>query len=168
MFSQGLQYSLRLAAFVALHQEGKALTGHDIASGTGVPPAYAHKLLRKLVAGRVLKGSRGRGGGFALAKAASEITLAEVMSCSSENVFLTGCVFGLKHCGDSSPCALHSVWAKLRAEVSRWAQTTTLQEVVEAARLKKGKDPLGEILDKLPKRALKIVAQKGRGTRRAS
>jgi Rrf2 family protein len=51
----------------------------DIAVSAGVPVEYLRKVLQRLARARLVRSTRGRGGGFGLARPASKITLLQVV-----------------------------------------------------------------------------------------
>lgn len=137
MFPRTVQYALRLASYIAIHSSERELRGAEIAEATGVPPAYASKILRKLVNAGILTGAKGHGGGFSLARSPAKIRFAEVLESAAGGVLPTGCVFGLTACSERQPCALHFQWTKLRSEVASWAETTTLEDVIRDSKVRR-------------------------------
>ena len=56
------------------------VTATRIARGCRFPPRFLYRILRRLVAAGVLRGTSGPGGGYALAKPAQRITLFEIVA----------------------------------------------------------------------------------------
>jgi Rrf2 family protein len=73
-------YSLALHAVsvIAAEEGGAPVTAHGIASRLGVSEAHLSKVLQRLVHARILKSSRGPGGGFSVNRPAGEITLRDI------------------------------------------------------------------------------------------
>lgn len=78
MVSQTVQYALRAMAYLAAG-DGTPVTSDRIAAATGIPGGYLSKIMRVLVVRRLVLSSRGRRGGFTLARPARDIPLAEVV-----------------------------------------------------------------------------------------
>lgn len=77
MVSQTTEYALRamtqLAAFA-----GVSRTSREIAAATGVPRSYLSKIMRSLVLARLVRSSRGKHGGFTLARDPAAITVLDI------------------------------------------------------------------------------------------
>jgi Rrf2 family protein len=59
--------------------EGGPATAARIARGCRFPPRYLYRVLRRLVSARLLRGTSGPGGGYALARPLRRITLWDVV-----------------------------------------------------------------------------------------
>ena len=67
------------------------LSATDLALDTGVPLPTAQKLMGQLAACGLLSSVRGAGGGFALARSAQEISLADIVEAVEGPIALTMC-----------------------------------------------------------------------------
>jgi FeS assembly SUF system regulator len=63
----------------------------ELSADTGVPLPTAQKLMGQLAAAGLLSSVRGAGGGFALAKAPAEISLADIVEAVEGPIALTMC-----------------------------------------------------------------------------
>lgn len=81
------------------------LSATDIALETGVPLPTAQKLLGRLAAAGLLESARGTGGGFALARPAETISLADIVEAVEGPIAMTACV---EEGADRHDCALES------------------------------------------------------------
>jgi Rrf2 family protein len=72
-------YGVYATLYVARHEQKGLIQGKDIAKDSGIPAQYLLKILQQLSRSRILYSERGRGGGFALAKPAGQITLLEII-----------------------------------------------------------------------------------------
>jgi Rrf2 family protein len=77
--SNASRYTVHALAFLAAQKEGKMVTSQQIAEAQKVPEKFLVRLLRPLVAIRVLQSLRGPQGGYRLARSAHDINLLEVM-----------------------------------------------------------------------------------------
>ncbi|MDP8254360.1 MAG: Rrf2 family transcriptional regulator [Candidatus Alcyoniella australis] len=73
------EYSLLALLFLARHSDSGFITIEQISHACDIPPKYLEQLLGALRSGRILKARRGVGGGYALARDASQISVAEVI-----------------------------------------------------------------------------------------
>lgn len=88
-FSSALKAMLFLA--VAAEGEESTLSSAQLADGLHTNPSLVRKLLVPLLHGGLVESSKGRSGGTRLARPASEITLAEIYSCSVGDKPLWAC-----------------------------------------------------------------------------
>ena len=87
----------------AARRDGQArLSASELADETGVPLPTAQKLMQRLAAHGLLVGTRGSGGGYALARAVTEISLADIVEAVEGPIALTQC----SGSDEPSDCAL--------------------------------------------------------------
>jgi len=106
--------------------EKNIFTVEEIATGAGVPKPYLSKILKQLVAGKILKSNKGPGGGYQFARSADDITLYDIKTTIDGIREFVDCALGLDACNDSAPCPAHFIWKDLRAATTRALQSTTL------------------------------------------
>jgi Rrf2 family protein len=96
-----------------------------ISEVASIPAHYVSKVMRQLVVAGLVKGRRGRQGGFTLGRRPDEIRFADVLDAVSENIDPERCAFGQPRCNPSQPCPLHPAWERLQEDFARWAGTST-------------------------------------------
>jgi FeS assembly SUF system regulator len=84
-------YAVVLMTAAARYPAGARLSATELSADTGVPLPTAQKLMGQLAASGLLSSMRGASGGFALAKAASEISLADIVEAVEGPIALTMC-----------------------------------------------------------------------------
>lgn len=72
-------YALHAVAFMASQKQSKPVASHHIAQARGIPERFLLKVLKPLVSARVLHSVKGPNGGYRLARAASDISMLEVV-----------------------------------------------------------------------------------------
>lgn len=87
-------------------------------------------MLRRLVQAGLLHSRKGHGGGFRLARPASEVHFDEILEVMDYGVEAHRCVFGWGKCNTTNPCPLHPAWADLKVAWQEWASTTTLEQAI--------------------------------------
>ena len=80
MLSQTSQYALRTVLQLARLPEGARGSAGELARQMGAPANYLSKTLHQLARAGVVSSTRGKHGGFVLARAPHRITLAEVVA----------------------------------------------------------------------------------------
>ena len=83
-------YAVRMVYCLA--KENRRLGANEISEKTGVTLRFTLKILRKLVAGNVVKSFKGVYGGYELTKKPSEITLREVVEIVDGPIILSRCL----------------------------------------------------------------------------
>ena len=130
ILSQSTEYALRIAAFLALHMRRGPFRAREVAKEARIPVPYSSKILRKLVTAKILRGTRGHGGGFEIAGHPSGIRFIDIFEAMEGEIAEKRCVFGLSTCSSKSPCVLHHRWRELNETFQGWARKTTLADVL--------------------------------------
>ena len=84
--SKSFELGLAIILVIARQPNESTISAKEIASGLGESLTYSQKLLRKLVVAGLVRASSGSGGGFALAKPAAQISLADIVSALDGNI----------------------------------------------------------------------------------
>jgi len=90
-------YAVVMMTAAARRDETARLSATDLAQETGVPLPTAQKLMQQLAAHGLLIGQRGAGGGYALARPVSEISLADIVEAIEGPIAMTQCADGINH-----------------------------------------------------------------------
>jgi FeS assembly SUF system regulator len=84
-------YAVVLMTAAARYPAGARLSATELAADTGVPLPTTQKLMGQLAGCGLLSSARGASGGFALARPASEISLADIVEAVEGPIALTMC-----------------------------------------------------------------------------
>ena len=90
-------YAVVLMTAAARRPAGERLSATELSADTGVPLPTTQKLMGQLAASGLLTSARGASGGFALARPASEISLADIVEAVEGPIVLTMCADGMNH-----------------------------------------------------------------------
>ncbi len=139
MLSQTAEYALRTVLYLAAAQQTSLHRASEIAEALDIPRNYLSKTLHLLARAGVLTSSRGKNGGFRLAKPASKLTLAEVVAPFDGPTGARICLLGRVACSDSDPCPAHARWKSVSGEVSTFFRETMVGDLLESpvARVKR-------------------------------
>jgi FeS assembly SUF system regulator len=97
-------YAVVIMTAAARRDAGARLSASELAQETGVPLPTTQKLMGRLAAEGLLTSVRGAAGGFALARPAEKITLADIVEAVEGPIALTMCSDANNH-----DCALDKV-----------------------------------------------------------
>ena len=140
--SSGVEWSAHACALLGVLPPGKSLSADAIAEFHDVPGAYMAKQMQLLARGGVVKTMRGRNGGYALDRAPTEITMAEIYKAveGAGPSFLCTEIRQNGPCGAArqdckKPCGVASVFHDAEREYLRaLAQTSVADIMGDAAR----------------------------------
>ncbi len=146
IYSVGCEYAIRaLVKIAGRGREGTFFLLRDIVEEDALPPHFVGKILQSLVRAGILVSAKGRGGGFALQRPASNIRLREVVNAIDGDSRLQRCILGYKTCDEFQTCPQHAQWVEIRAQIDRLLDGTTLQDLL-ASGPKKQPAPVGQFV----------------------
>lgn len=117
---------------LAKHGDAGALPLAIIADNQKISIAYLEQLFLKLRRAGLVSATRGPKGGYQLAKAPEEITLAEIMDAADEPVRMNRCaVEGTDWCLGLKRCMTHDLWRALGNHIADFLVGISLQDVLD-------------------------------------
>jgi Rrf2 family protein len=131
--SSRCEYGLRAMVFLASRNGDEPVPLNEIATAEGMPPAFLERILARLRDAGLLSTTRGAGGGYRLARAATAISVGDVITAVEGPLSLIGCVPDDGGCERSSGCASKAVWRKLDAAITGALDGITLDELASEA-----------------------------------
>ncbi len=143
IYTGSARYAIRAMVFLAAGDDnGRPRSAAEVASAEDIPPFYLAKVLQTLGKAGFLESTRGRGGGFYLARPADEIRVAEVLeTVESLGRLQTECLLGLDECADERACPLHDPWKTFRGGVMEALRTLTIADLVGELERKRAAQP---------------------------
>ena len=130
MITRTAEYALRALLVLARGDNSRPLTADRIAEVTGTPRNYMSKTLYALAKGGLVRSTRGPTGGFALARAAASISVADVVAIFVEPPRTHRCLLGTGTCNSAKPCAAHYRWSSVRNAAQAALSATTLADLI--------------------------------------
>jgi FeS assembly SUF system regulator len=97
-------YAVVLMTAAARREAGERLSATELSLDTGVPLPTTQKLMGQLAACGLLTSARGAAGGFALARPAHEISLADIVEAVEGPIAMTVCSEGRSDCALDAHC----------------------------------------------------------------
>ena len=123
-----MRYNITYPTTLVLHAIADgARYGFDIADRTGLPQPYLEQILLAVKGAGLVRSKRGVGGGYVLARAPEDITLAEIVAAVEGP--LTTVMGEHDHC--EGHCILQEVWVCVSEETRRYLEQVTLAQLVE-------------------------------------
>lgn len=131
MFSKACEYGIKAMIYVATKSlQGDRVKMSDIVEKVGSPEAFTAKILGDLAKNGLIESLKGPYGGFFIQPEMMEsITVIQLVSAIDGDQIFAGCGLGLNECNAKKPCPMHSKFVKIRAELKKSLETTTLMEL---------------------------------------
>ncbi|MCR5859533.1 iron-responsive transcriptional regulator RirA [Mesorhizobium sp. J428] len=124
-------YAVRIMMYCAANS-GRLSRIPEIASAYNVSELFLFKILQPLVEARLVETVRGRNGGVRLARAASEITLFDVVRVTEENFAMAECFENdAVDCPLIDSCALNSALRKALGAFFDVLESFTIEDLVK-------------------------------------
>jgi Rrf2 family iron-sulfur cluster assembly transcriptional regulator len=97
--------------------------------------SYLEQLFGKLRRRHLVESVRGPGGGYHLARDASQVSVADIIQAVEEPLDATQCG-GRENCLENQRCMTHDLWEELNATVFGFLASVKLSHLVEKQRAK--------------------------------
>jgi Rrf2 family protein len=135
MLSQKCKYALQALLVLAREPNDDLLLVSDIAERENLPKKFLEAILLELNRNGLVRSRRGRGGGYALAKPASDITFGKVVRLMDGPLAPVSCVAIKQYrrcddCKDEATCAIHKIMRRVRDAIANELDNTTLADAV--------------------------------------
>jgi len=119
------RYAVTAMMDLAIHEPEGPVTLADISHCQSISLSYLEQLFAKLRRENLVQGVRGPGGGYRLAKPASDITIAAIVAAVDEKVDAT--CGGESNCAQSQECLTHELWCGLSHKIYAFLDSITLE-----------------------------------------
>lgn len=128
------RYAVMAMADLALHgRSGHAVPLQEVAARQEISLSYLEQLFARLRRAGLVAGVRGPGGGYKLARAAAEVSVADIIGAVNEPIKTTRCEDGSpKSCiGKTGRCIAHGLWQEMGVRIQDFLASVSLLDVVE-------------------------------------
>jgi Rrf2 family transcriptional regulator, cysteine metabolism repressor len=138
-FSARGEYGVRVMVELARHEGGGPVTLAHIADEEGMPLPFLEHIIADLRAAGLVAARRGRRGGYHLARAASEITMGEVVRVLEGGISPMICIPGDPGatdtiiCAHQEYCTTRILWIRVRDSIIQALESTALADLVPGA-----------------------------------
>ena len=132
------RYGTRALLDLALHNREKPVLLKNIAEREQISVRYLQHLITPLIAGGIVRTTRGAKGGVSLAKPPKEIKLSEAIQLLEGSIAPAECINSPGICSRSKLCVTRDIWGELKQAMDGILESTTLQDLVERHRRRGG------------------------------
>lgn len=124
------RYAMRLMVFIASFPEGSKVALRQAAEAEGISLKYLEQLAHSLVNAKLLKSVRGHGGGYMLARPASEIKAGDILRAVEGSTVAVACAGLEQGCPRESICQTISFWAGLDTVIEEYVDGVSLTDLL--------------------------------------
>ncbi len=141
------RYAVMAMIDIGQHSAGEPVSLAEIADRQDISQEYLEQIFGRLRKAQLVESARGPGGGYRLARAASEIAIAHIIMAADEPLRVTRCEGdAVDGCVKGEQCCAHDLWSSLGRQMMYFLDSITLEDVVSkrnlalAATIKQAKD----------------------------
>lgn len=142
--STKVRYAITAMMDLALHENKRPVTLSDISKYQGISLSYLEQLFAKLRTKGLVKGVRGPGGGYRLARGANEISIADIVGSindPNESIFKETRSQEEHITGERD--LLEVMWTQLSDKLNNFLGNISLQDCVDGAATAREPEPPG-------------------------
>ena len=131
MISTKARYALRVMIDLAEHQNAGYIPLKDIAARQEISEKYLEIIIKILVKGKMLKGLRGKGGGYILTREPSEYIVGDIIELTEGPLAPVACLQPhAEVCNRKDICVTLPLWEKYYTLVHDFFFHITLEDVI--------------------------------------
>ena len=135
MLSMKAKYGLRALTRLARQHGGGPVLIADLATSEAIPRKFLELILLELKRKGLLQSKKGKGGGYNLTRAPSQISVGELIRALEGPIALLPCVSQTAYrrcdeCVDELTCGIRSVMKEVRDATATILDNTTLEDLV--------------------------------------
>ncbi|MFP5439951.1 MAG: Fe-S cluster assembly transcriptional regulator IscR [Gammaproteobacteria bacterium] len=123
------RYAVTAMLDLALHADHGPVSLADISERQSISISYLEQLFARLRKSGLVTSVRGPGGGYRLARPASEVFVASIVDSVDEQVDATRCG-GEGTCQEGEMCLTHYLWQDLSAQIHAFLSGISLGDLV--------------------------------------
>lgn len=130
--SRKIDYALRAMIFLASVPAADIVPFREIARRMNMPQDFLAKILKRLVDKGLLRSTRGKSGGFSLAKDKSQISFLDVIEAVEGPIVVNLCLSSRGSCKLTPSCTMYAVWKLGQERMLEVYRSATLDQLVMA------------------------------------
>lgn len=131
------RYALRTMLDLASHDTGALIPLKDIALRQGITIKYLEQVMNLLSKAGYVRSVRGAGGGYRLARSASEYIVGDILRVAEGSLAPIPCLEDeINHCPKASECMTLDFWHGLADAINNYVDSVTLEDLLMHAKEK--------------------------------
>ena len=131
MVSTKGRYALRVMLDLSEHENGSYIPLKDIAERQGISKKYLEIIVKDMVAGGLLVGASGKGGGYKLCRKPEEYPVGEILELMEGPLSAVACLAGERNdCPNKAGCHTLPMWEEYDAMVHDFFYGKTIRDLM--------------------------------------
>ncbi len=131
MISTKGRYAIRVMLDLAEHENGHNIPLKDIAARQGISKKYLEIIVKEMVAGGLLVGSSGKGGGYRMCRKPEEYTIGEIIELMEGTLSPIACLSEKENnCPRSKDCQTLPLWTEYYQLVHDFFYSKKLSDLI--------------------------------------
>ena len=127
--SKKADYALLAMRHLAANRDVGAVSARELAEAYHIPPELLAKVLQRLVRARLLESHQGIRGGYAMARPAAEMSVADVIQAVDGPLTVTACSEIDHSCDQYTKCNIRDPLWRIKDRIVSALVTTSVQEL---------------------------------------
>lgn len=140
--SKKADYAMMAMKHLAIRPDAASASAREIAEQYDIPIELMAKVLQRLARRGLVTSHQGTRGGYRLAKAASVISVADIIQAIDGPLTVTACSTHEENCDQYSKCNVRDPLWRIRERILTALQTCSLQEVSSDVPLQESVSPM--------------------------
>ena len=130
------RYAIRMMFEIAKQPDGEAVSLGEVAENIDISRRYLDQLATVMKNMGLLRGRAGRGGGYALARPASEILISQIVEAGIGPINIVDCVLEPDTCQKANVCECRAMYAVLNRRITQVFETLSLADLADQDNLR--------------------------------
>ena len=127
------RYGLRALADLAVHQDGSPVTLADIAMRQNISDGYLESIFSMLKKSSIVRSVKGAGGGYLLARPATDIHVGEVLAALEGDMSIIEPDIEDDGAYTLSRCIRENIWDVMSDRIKAVAESVSLEQLIRSA-----------------------------------
>jgi Rrf2 family protein len=140
--SKKSDYALMAMKHLAIRSDSASASAREIAEQYDIPVELMAKVLQRLARRGLLISHQGTRGGYRLSRAASAISVADIIQAIDGPLTVTACSTEAENCGQYSKCSVRDPLWRIKDRILFALSTCSLQEVATESPIDDGVAPV--------------------------
>ena len=126
------RYALRVMVDLAEHGDSGYIPMKEVAQRQEISLKYLEKILPLLVAGKLVEGIHGKGGGYRLTRSPGEYTIGEILRLTEGDLAPVSCLeCNTGECSRSATCRTLPMWNELNRRTLEYLDSVTSADLMK-------------------------------------
>jgi len=131
IYSKATEYALNALVYLAGQPEKRQCGVNEIADALNIPQHFLGKILQDLRKHEFVISTRGRYGGFQLARSPEQIGVYDIVESLEEIQKYERCIFDEFECTRDRPCAVVCDWNGVKSRISQFLKKHSIADLLE-------------------------------------